>query len=341
MSNISPDALQRLKLLVENHLPEARWTLGGVFRFDTHILTMLAYMHMYFPPRQLARVAGTLPGAWSLDMYSPRPMMSIQAVVERYQAYANEKVGIVLVFDNPVPPAESLKDEYAHHVVQLLFQKENNPTGQNAVCVASDTLAAIIRERCPHAKIMCHPNRSIVSTAKRTSAYYAQLEGLYDEIILHPRDAVTPSVFTQIKRNGVYGAVVNDPMPRNFPTRRELLNLLAEIRRRPYDYELRLHKERMLSRFDAFTWENTNNLTMDEEKRLYEHGIRSFIIQAYMFRNELTLLWDMFYHLLRTEPEFSNKAALVVSAALSYIRENPDRLASGTHLFSFPDPATI
>lgn len=324
--------------VTRGHAGHASWTVGGLFRFDENLLTLLNFLLTFYPPRAVARVAGVPPCAWTLEMQRQlRPVVPQWRYEMVLRSFAKVRAGVVLVFDNPAPSAESLQDEYAHMLVQKLLLAEYNPTRRNAVCVASDELAACLRERYPRLPLICHPNRLIVGTEKRTPEFYETLEKRYNLIVLHPRDAVTPALFTRLNHTGRYMAVVNDPTPRNATTRRDMLRLLAELHRRPWDGTLQRTAERMSRMLQAPLGTPCCNLTRQEEQALYEAGVRSFVVQSSHFHNELTLYYDMFYHMLRTEPELSNKAALIVSAAMAHIRPVEDELPSGLGLFSMTD----
>lgn len=321
--------------IVRDHLPQAQWMVGGAFRFDRHLMLLLNFLSTYFPPRAVGCVTGAPPCAWSLDMCGQRAALTMARCEALLAAYAQHQIGVTLMFDNPSIAPDALQDEFGHWLVQRLM--EQNPTGRNKVCVASDELAAAIRQRQPNAPIICHANRLVLGSEKRTPSFYEKLEEIYQLIMLHPRDAVTPSLYTQLRHPERYAVVLNDPTPRNYPSRRELLTLLSRMRRAPWDYTLRQAREGMTGRTGLYAMENSGNLTMQEQQALYACGVRHFIVQDFHFRSEITLLWDTFYLLLSTQPEYSNKAALLASAALAHIREAQDRLPSGLNLFQFTE----
>ena len=323
--------------VVSDHLPQAGWMVEGAFRFDQHLLTLLTFLAQFYPPRRVTRALGAPPCVWSLDLYARRQPQNMQNCEHVLSVYAQVQVGVVLNFDNPQVPADALEDAMGHRLVQQLLRPELNPTGRNAVCVANEALAAVLRERYPSLPLICHQNRLIMEPSKRTPALYEKLASGYREIILHPRDAVNAEFVSRLKSPSKYIAVLNDPVPRNYAARRELLQMVAEHRRRPWDLSLAEAKDALAGRTGLFATSGSCNLTRDEESALYGIGVRSFMLQSFMFRNELTLFWDMFYHLLRTRPEYENKAALIASAAMAYIAESVDELPSGLKLFNFAD----
>ena len=334
---MSKPAPQPLEHVVADHLPQAGWMVEGAFRFDQHLLMLLSFLAQFYPPRQVTRVLGAPPCTWTLDLYGRRMPMSPAECAQVLSVYAQVGVGVVLAFDNPCLSSAEAEDAFGHYLVQQLLSPELNPTGRNAVCVASAPLAAVLRERYPALPLICHQNHSVMATAKRTAAYYDKLGETYREIILHPRDAVNGALVAGLKQPWRYIAVLNDPVPRNYAVRRELLQMAAEQRRRPWDMALAEAKDKLATRTGIFDTAGSCNLTRDEESALYSVGVRSFMLQSFMFRNELTLFWDLFYHLFRTQPEYAGEAALIASAGMAYIRESTEDLPSGLKLFNFAD----
>lgn len=328
-SHLPADATTR------SHARAASWMVGGLFRYDEHLLTLVSFLGMHYPARAVARVAGVAPCAWSLETRGElRPPVDLFRYEVVLRSFAEARTGVVPVFDNPSVTADCLEDPYAHELVKRLLKVEFNPTQRNAVCVASDELAVALRTRYPRLPIICHPNRLIAGAEKRTPEFYEELEKKYNLIILHPRDAVDAALYGQLRHVGRYMAVANDPTLRNDPTRRDRLRLLTELHRSPWNGELRRALERMDRMTAPRPEELTCNLTQQEEAALYAAGIRSFVLQSSRFRHELTLWYDLFYHMFRTEPELSNKAALIASAALAHIRPAEDDVPSGLDLFS-------
>jgi len=117
--------------------------------------------------------------------------------------------------------------------------------------------------------------------------------------------------------------LINDPLPRNSAVRRDHLRLLADIRLDPYNADLNRRRTALAERdgWHSICREElrqgaTCNLTRTEACALYAAGYRSFVVQGNQFRNEMTLLWDIFACTLDYSPELCNKSALVASAIM-------------------------
>ncbi len=331
---------EQLKFLLENHLPDAQWTIGGALRFDASLGIITEFLSSTFPLRMLVRVAGVPPCRWSLDWFVQRRPVNIAAYADTLEQYARHNLGVLLVFDNPFVTEDMLQDPYALKLVSELYRCDR--VRKNALCVASDLLATRLREYCPKMPLFCHPNRLVAERGKRTPALYEKLSGLYDRVCLHPMDAVRPSLYTALKEPKRYDAVINDPCLRLCPIRRDHMRLLADMRQSPYDMELAARRSQMIERNGCHAVDAAHlrqkascNLTHEESSALYAAGFRSFIIQGNQFRNEMTLLWDIFNCLLDFSPELHNKAALIATSAMAQFSIPQQKLLSGLHRFSF------
>ena len=339
--DITPEqAVENLRFLTRDYMPQASWTVGGAFRFDKSLLTINNFLQQMLVVRQFANVAGSPPCAWTLDWFAQRRPIPFDAYCHALEAYAQQNIGTILVFDNPNLSDTDLQDPYCLGLVQELYNRDR--VRKNAVCVASDALAARLRETLPKLRIHCHPNRLVMEKGKRTPALYNKLATLYDRVCLHPADAVKPSITNTLENKARFDIIINDPCLRTCPVRREHLTLLADMRRAPYDTTLMRRRSDLISRVGCqkcnpaeLTQKASCNLTREEACALYEAGFRSFIIQAQQFRNEMTLLWDIFHCMLDYSPEICNKAALIAASGMAEFGKPSESLPSGLRQFSF------
>ena len=339
--DITPEqAVENLRFLTRDYMSQASWTVGGAFRFDKSLLTINNFLQQMLVVRQFANVAGSPPCAWTLDWFAQRRPIPFDAYCHALEAYAQQNIGTILVFDNPNLSDTDLQDLYCLGLVQELYNRDR--VRKNAVCVASDALAARLRETLPKLRIHCHPNRLVMEKGKRTPALYNKLATLYDRVCLHPADAVKPSITNALENKARFDIIINDPCLRTCPVRREHLTLLADMRRAPYDTTLMRRRSDLISRVGCqkcnpaeLNQKTSCNLTREEACALYEAGFRSFIIQAQQFRNEMTLLWDIFHCMLDYSPEICNKAALIAASGMAEFGKPSESLPSGLRQFSF------
>lgn len=339
-SRITPVTVKDIRFLVDNHLPEAMWTFGGAMRFDSSLLNICNQLAQSFPLRKPARVAGCPACKWSLDWYTERRPMSVNAYNKLLEDYAAQNIGVVLSFDNPFITEDMLSDSYANTLLAELYKRDR--VHRNAVCTASDLLAAHIRSQFPKLPVFCHANRLIAERNKRTAELYNKLLGEYNRVCLHPADATRPAITSAISAPDCCDIIINDPLPRNSAVRRDHLRLLADIRKDPYNADLARRRTTLVDRDgwhaiqrDSLRQLATCNLTRAESAALYAAGYRSFIVQGSQFRNEMTLLWDIFACTLDYSPELNNKAALLASAIMATFGLPKSELPSGLKDFSF------
>lgn len=338
---ITPEqAVENLRFLTRDYLSAAEWTVGGALRFDKSLLTLNNFLSQMLAIRRFSNVAGAPPCAWSLDWFVQRRPIAFDAYCNALEAYAQQQSGVILVFDNPNLSEADLADPYCLGLVKELYNRDR--IRKNAVCVASDALAARLRAELPKLKIHCHVNRLVMERGKRSAALYNKLATQYDRVCLHPADAVKPSIINALENKAKFDIVINDPCLRTCPVRKEHTALLADMRRAPYDTELMRRRSDLISRVACqkvnaaeLQQKASCNLTREEAMALYAAGFRSFIIQAQQFRNEMTLLWDIFHCMLDYSPELCNKAALIASSGMAEFGKASSDLPSGLRQFSF------
>ena len=145
-----------------------------------------------------------------------------------------------------------------------------------------------------------------------------------------------------IKEPARFDVVINDSCLRTCPVRKDHLRLLAAMRKDAYDVRLMQQRANLIARTECqkqdpaeLHQKQSGNLTHDEIRALYNRGMRHYLIQSSQFRNEMTLLWDVFQCMLDRSPDISNKAAVISTSAMAEFGRAKDQLPSGLTDFSF------
>lgn len=333
------EALQRLSFLTAGYMPQAQWTVGGAFRFDRSLQVLGNFLATQLGVRQFTNVAGAPPCKWTLDYFAQRRPIALDAYCNALETYAKMGIGVILVFDNPYIADADIEDSYGLMLVQELYNRDR--LRRNAVCVANDKLAAVIRNAFPHVPVHCHYNRLVAEITRRTPALYNKLAEQYTRVCLHAADAAKPSFTNVLEQKEKFDIVVNDPALRTSAVRRDMLKLLADMRRDTFDTSLMARRATLIDRdgeqkvANALHPKASCNLTRNETRALYEAGYRSFVIQSQQFRNEMTLLWDILHCMQDDDPELFNKTALVASSAMAEFGKPSTAMPSGLRQFSF------
>ncbi len=338
--NNNEEVLENLRFLIEQDMPEARWTVGGAMRYDTSLMAIAGFFSRTLGVRGISNVAAAVPCRWTLDWFVQRRPTAVAEYIEALERYARMGIGVTLVFDNPFVREDELADAYGQQLIKELYARDR--VRLNAVCVASDLLAAHVKEMLPHVPVYCHMNRLVVEQGRRTPALYNKLAERYERVCLHSADAAKTTLIAGITSPERFDVVMNDPCLRTCPVRMQHLRLLATMRREPYSVDAMRQRSELLARVGCHNiapgtlqQEATCNLSREEAHALYEAGFRSFIVQAQQFRNEMTLLWDIFQCLFHATPELSNKVALIATSAMAEVRATPHTPSSGLRAFRF------
>ena len=341
MSITQAELIEKIRFLSADNLPEAQWTLGNGLKSFTKYIPMLEYLKRYLPIVQLKHIAGAPPCLWNLDWHSQQRPTSYQLYAQALEVYAQRNVGFTLVLDNPFITEEELLDPYGHSLVDELYKRDR--VRLNAVTVAHDGLLALIKQKYPKLPVYCHYNRLVAEHGRRTPALYNKLAQQYDRVCLHPADAPKASITTELEDKTRFSIIVNDPCLRADPVRREHMQLLADIRRAPYNHELLRLKDQLLERSGvrtisqgALQQKRSCNLTQAEKDSLYAQGFRHFIIEAAPFRNEHTVLAEIPHQFFTHTPEYSHLVATASNAFLSsFGNETQAIISSGLFPFTF------
>lgn len=334
------EALKQLAYLTENYVPEATWTVGGAFRYDRALKLIGNYLGVHLGVRRLDNVMGAPPCLWTLDWFVQRRPIAFERYSSLLEEYAKMNIGVHLVFDNPFISDADLEDPYGMMLVQELLKRNQNH--RNAISVASDKLRDKILTAIPGAPVLCHYNRLVAEPGRRTADLYNRLAQRYARVALHPADAAKPAILDAIQEPARFDVVINDSCLRTCPVRKDHLRVLAAMRKDTYNVQLMQQRANLIARTECqkqdpaeLHQKQSGNLTHDEIRALFNRGMRHYLIQSSQFRNEMTLLWDVFQCMLDRSPELSNKAAVIATSAMAEFGRAKDQLPSGLTDFSF------
>lgn len=335
-----PSPQPDLSYLTRDYLPDSQWIIEGAFRFDNSLLELRRNMALGGGFRSLPSVAGAPPCRWNLGWGLQYPQCPQNKLVSKLASYRQEHVGVRLVFDNPHVSGDLLQDAYGNMLVEEL--QRHHQDGLNAVYVASDALADALQKSFPQLPVICHYNRLVAESKRRTPALYESLASRYHRVMLHPADAVRPVFYKSLSEPERYEVVINDSCLRNCPVRRDHMRLLAELRNNPYNTDISIQLQLLLDRMGCMratgpdTLAKTRGfLTRKEARELHDAGFRHFFVQGAQYRNEMTLFWDFLHCALDWQPSLVNKTSYIACSALAGLKKHIPTLPSGLRSFDF------
>ncbi len=317
--------------LIADHMPEAHFYVGGALRFDSLLISMQSYLRTHVKVRQLDGFFGGMPCLWSLDWHRNTAGLEDVDYCRLLDIYAANKMGITLCFDNPFISDEMLTDAYGLGLVQEYLNRNKQQAA--SICVANDKLCDFLKAKCPQVRIIAHPNRIAVEMQKRDAALYNKLLSRYDQVGLHPADAVKTSLTAGIEAKERIFITLNDTCLRTCPVRRNHLQALANMRLQPFVNTHRMTEADLITKVGCKQLGNimsqTGNLSRATMHQLYEQGYRHFVIQAQTLRSPYTVATDVLNSLFTTSPEHSHQVASIKANLLSTMSMPTRKLKSG------------
>lgn len=327
--------------LRKDYLPEVRWNLGGMFRFDHFIGKLSGFvknlMGSFIP---LDRASGSPVCLWSLDWHRPRGLEGPTLFEKRLQDYATAGMGVTVCFDNPYVREDQLSDFVGNTFLKQIL--ERNRLGKNAVSVASERLANHIAREFPQLPVWFGLNGNVAANVKRSADYYNRLAERYQRVAVHPADCRKKGLLNGLEQKEKFELTVNDTCLANCPVRREHMQVLSRIRENPCSAELLREKFRLIREVGCSVINPASTApsllaTGRELREWHDAGFRHFRIQSESLQNEISFAWECCRLILPDHPELSGKKALIANALMGEWARRGVALPSGMHGFTFTE----
>ena len=275
--------------------------------------------------------------AWSLDWSTQRPLTSPTSYMQLLRKASELNQPICLNFDNPYVAKNLLEDDLGLYLVNELLQ--NNPTKRNAVAVADDRVAMVLRRNFPKLPLIAHMNRSVCEEREPDAAFYNQLLDFYQAVQLYPAIIRNPRELEELHHPERCIVVINDCCRQGSRNgHRDMLLLLAQMRIRPYEFAFKVRRSEQMPAIMAPPGSPGNALSRQQLQELYAAGFRQFHVQAEQYRNGMTPAWVLMNHITPATPEQSNMQALLIYKAFCYLNGAQSPIASGLEPFTLRYP---
>lgn len=325
--------------LVPPAFPEAHWSLGGALLYDNALVEFLKFVNSEIPALRVRDAFGAPPCTWTLDWYSTRPLVPPGNFSDAVKRILEQKIAFTLDFDNPFIEESMLTDVVGNTLLQSVAKLP-----KMRVNVASDLLAEHIRKAFPQAEICAGANKVIAENGQGNLEYYVQAAAKFKNVTLHPADAVNPEFLEQLATRispEQCEIVINDTCLRCCTARKEHLEILAKIRRAPWDAALLQQRHAVLGKVGCENVSATppnpdfiaSILSREEWSRAYALGFRNFKVQAEKLRSEIAFFWELGTWMLSDAPEVWHKKFAFMASAVNNITLPTPVLKTGTRAF--------
>lgn len=316
--------------------PQVLWSVGGALLYDNALVEFLKFVRSEIPTLRIREVFGAPPCAWSLDWYSTRPLVPPGDFAAAVKKIRDLQLEFALDFDNPFIEAGTLDD-----VIGNTFLRSLSQLPQMNVCVASEILASHIRKAFPQAKIRAGANKVVAENGQGNADYYRRAAEKFESVTLHSADAVRPEFLEKLLADvpaAKFDIVINDTCLRNCPARREHLEVLAKIRKEPWNAAHLQRRHAILGKAACENVQATPEVTAsvfsrEEWKHAYELGFRNFRIQGEKLRSEIAFFWELGNWMLSDAPEVWHKKFAFMASSVNNISVPVPPLKTGTRPF--------
>lgn len=333
-------SVPNINFIADTQLPDAQWNLGGVFLYDSALVAFCNFVQSGLNALSIENISGAPPCAWTLDRFAMRNLIPPSVIIARLQAIAKRPAAFVLQLDNPFIDVEMCGDIIGNQFLNLCTELP-----QMHVCVASETLAEYIRKKFPQAHLRAGVNKVIAENGRGDLDYYRTSAEKFSRVAIHTADACDGDFLEKLAQTSVpekFEITVNDVCLRACPARREHLELLAKMRKSPWDAQFLQARHALLEKIKCEIVSNAQScppenragiLTRAELLRAYALGFRHFRIQAENLRNEMAFFYELNHWTLSDAPGNWHKKAFIKAAISTRINVPESIIKSGAGSF--------
>lgn len=305
--------------------PEAEWDVSGAFANDRELLLFHDFFLQVFGVKILKLVHGAPLCLWNSGRVLPHLICTAEQIRDAGKAYTHRNIGIDLTFSNHLLTEQHLEDETGNAI--LSFFERNNPTGKNAVILASEALFTHVKENYPKLKTVSSIIKVAVEHGRGKADYYRRLAERFDKVMIHPDDAWNFSMLEELEDKSRYEILVNEYCVRSCKIRHLHYRSLSQsainyFGAKDPEFE-KLFPNNGCSDLRQLLCDpvrGTAALAREEIKRLYDMGFRKFKVQGRGMANVGGSIFDLLRLTLREDAPGENtmhRAKLQFLEALS------------------------
>ncbi len=291
--------------------PDAVWDVSGAFADDMELLSFFDFCKRNLNIEPFHIVHGSPTCSWNSGrvlMHLTRTRQEIEVAVAEYK---RRNIALYLTFTNLLLEQRHLKDTLANSLCRLV--SGNNPTGRNSVILANDLLKKHIRKEYPYLKIISSILKITADKGKGNLEVYKRLADEYDEVMVHPDDALNYELLEQLEDKERYILLVNEYCIRNCPLRGRHYDTLSHmsLELSGYDTSDFDAKQKLNGCQNPYLQLSSDKksvlaLNTPEIRRLRDMGFRHFKLQGRGGANAGPLLSDLLRLALRNDEEDEN-----------------------------------
>ena len=291
--------------------PDAEWDVSGAFVNDRELVAFFDYCKMLLGFEPFHIVHGSPLCEWNSGRVLSHLMRSAEEMRTAGLEYEKRRIALYTTFTNLYLEEKHLKDRRGNAL--CTFMTRHNPTGRNAVILASDALLRHIRSEYPTLKVVSSILKITNGGGKGKLDAYKRLADEYDEVMVHPDDVLNYELLEQIEDKERHILLINEYCIRNCPLRPLHYKTLSEsafafLSYDSSDFEKRQATNGCQDLLHMLTHPRHGVLCLNtpEIVRLREMGFRHFKLQGRGHANASSILFDLLRLALRNDTADEN-----------------------------------
>ena len=291
--------------------PDAEWDVSGAFVNDRELVAFFDYCKMLLGFEPFHIVHGSPLCEWNSGRVLSHLMRSAEEMRTAGLGYEKRRIALYTTFTNLYLEEKHLKDRLGNAL--CTFMTRHNPTGRNAVILASDALLRHIRSEYPTLKVVSSILKITNGGGKGKLDAYKRLADEYDEVMVHPDDVLNYELLEQIEDKERHILLINEYCIRNCPLRPLHYKTLSESAFAFLSYDSSEFEKRQATNgcqdlLHMLTHPRHGVLCLNtpEIVRLREMGFRHFKLQGRGHANASSILFDLLRLALRNDTADEN-----------------------------------
>ncbi len=291
--------------------PDAVWDVSGAFVDDQELLFFFDYCKrlLNFEPYHI--VHGSPMCTWNSGRVLSHLVREPEEITNAFKEYAKRGIALYLTFTNLMLQEEHMKNATGNSLCHLAMTQ--NPTGRNSVILANDMLRKHLRSEYPTLRLISSILKVTADRGKGNLEVYQRLAEEYDEVMVHPDDALNYELLEKIEDKERHIIIVNEYCIRNCPLRSQHYTALSQLSSDFSGFNIASFTKKQLgngcqSIVTMLTDERRSVLALNtpEIARLREMGFRHFKLQGRGFANAGSLMSDLLRLVLRPDGDDEN-----------------------------------
>ncbi len=290
---------------------DAQWDVSGAFVNDRELVAFFDFCKLLLGFEPFHLVHGAPLCAWNSGRVLRHLMRDAEEMRAAGLEYEQRRIALYLTFTNLLLTEESLKDPLGNAL--CIFASKHNPTGRNAVILASDILREHIRREFPKLRLVSSILRITADRGKGKLETYQRLAEQYDEVMVHPDDVLNYPLLEQLEDKERHILLINEYCIRNCPLRAHHYDTLSRtsldfLSYDSSDFENKQNQNGCRSLYTLLADPKRSVLALNtpEIARLRDMGFRHFKLQGRGHANASAILFDLLRLVLRNDSSSEN-----------------------------------